>query len=200
MILAKVILIKILELGKKYWKLLLAASLGALFLLRAQGCYYKVFPPKNTGSDPNKAVVVVLPKGDKEVITVNPTNGTTTVTTGKGTTTVNGTRGTTIEVKTDGTVKVTEKTIGFCHNIMIGAAANNTGMKGTVGLEWFFYKRLDLISGLGADKYLSHTALFTALGYTPVNKIFHGNTSIWIGGSYDANANKSIIAGVSVRI
>jgi hypothetical protein len=199
MIILLAILTKTYNFVKLHWKVVLAAILGALFVLKAQGCYHKLVPSK-PNSGPSSPTTKPLPKGDKEVITVNPTNGTTTVTTGKGTTTVNGTRGTTIEVKTDGTVKVTEKTIGFCHNIMIGAAVNNTGVKGTVGLEWFFYKRLDLISGIGADKYLSHTAVFTGIGYTPVNKIFHGNTSIWIGGSMDTTATKSIMAGFSVRI
>lgn len=185
---------------KKYWKLILAALFGALFLLKAQGCYHKIVPQKPISSPSSPIVAPVLPKDDKEIIKVDPTHGTTTVTNDKGTTVVNGTRGTTIEIKKDGTVKVTEKTIGFCHNIVLGAAINNTGPKGTVGLEWFFYKRLDLISGIGADKYLSHTAGFTSVGYTPVNKIFHGNTSFWIGGSIDTTGTKSVMSGFSVRI
>lgn len=175
-------------------------TLGVFFLLNsARGCYHKIVPQKPI-SGPSAPIVPVLPKDDKEIITTNPTNGTTTVTNANGSTTVTGTRGTTIEIKKDGTVKVTEKTIGFCHNIMIGAAVNNTGVKGTVGLEWFFYKKLDVLSGVGADKYLSHTAGFTSIGYTPVNKIFHGNTSFWLGGSIDTTGTKSVITGFSVRI
>lgn len=191
------ILSKIKDFVVKYWRQLLFVGLGAFLMLKAQGCYHKVFPSKQPVSGPTTPV---LPKGDKEVITTNPTEGTTTITTDKGSTTVTGTRGTTIEVKKNGQVVVHEKTIGFCHNLMIGAAVNNTGVKGIVGLEWFFYKKLDVISGLGADKYLSHTAGFTSIGYSPVNRIFHGNTSFWVGGSIDTTGTKSVMTGFSVRI
>jgi hypothetical protein len=196
------ILTKIKNFIFKYWKQLLLVSLGAFLMLKAQGCAKKLFPPKTPISGPSSPIAKqpVLPKDDKEIITTNSIEGTTTVTNSQGSTTVTGTRGTTIEIKKDGTVKVTEKTVGFCHNIVLGAAVNNTGPKGTLGLEWFFYKRLDVISGLGADKYISHTAGFTSIGYTPINKVFHGNTSFWIGGSIDTTGTKSVITGFSVRI
>src|SRR5229473_7954622 len=163
MITILVALTKIKDFVVKYWKQLLFVSLGAFLMLKAQGCYHKVFPPKNPISGPSNPTVKPLPKDDKERIVVDPTHGTTTITDDKGTTVVTGTRETVVDIKKNGQVVVHEKTIGFCHNLAVGAGINNTGVKGTLGLEWFFYKRLDLISGIGADKYLSHTALFTAI-------------------------------------
>lgn len=181
----------------KYWKQLLLVLLGIFITLKFQSCAGCRKPQTNSPTTP---VSKPLPPDVKEIITTNPTTGTTTVQTPTGTTTVTGTRGTTVTIKKDGQIIVKEKTIGFCHNLMLGAAVNNTGPKGTAGLEWFFYKRLDVISGLGADKYLSHTALFTSVGYTPVNKVFHGNTSFWLGGSVDTTGTKSVMTGFSVRI
>ena len=193
------VLNKIKDLVAKYWRQLLLVALGAILVLKAQGCAHKLFPPKTPVSGPTTPTSKPLPKDDKEIITVNDTNHTTTIQTDKDTTVVTGGRKTTVTVKKDGTVVVKEKTIGFCHNLMLGAAANNTGPKGTIGLEWFFYKKLDIISGIGADKYLNHTAGFTSVGYTPINKFFHGGTSFWVGGSIDLNATKSVIVGFSIR-
>lgn len=188
------LLTKIYNFIKLHWKIVLAAILGAVFFAKAQGCYHKVFPPKTPVSGPSAPI---LPKNDKEQIVVKDNQ--VQITTPKGTQTVDGTRGVIVDVKKDGTVKVTPKTHGWVLNPMLGFAGNNTGIKGTIGAEFYFYKKLDVLGGLGADKYISHTALFLGTGYTPENKFFH-NTSFWIGGSIDVKATKSVIIGTSVRI
>ena len=91
---------KIFNFIKLNWKAILMV-LGVFFLLStAKGCYHKIVPIKPV-SGPSSHTVPVLPKDDKEIITTNPTNGTTTVTNSQGSTTVTGTRGTTIEIKKD---------------------------------------------------------------------------------------------------
>jgi hypothetical protein len=192
------ILSKIKNFTVKHWKQLLLVGLGAFLALKVQGCAHKLFPPKKPVSGPSSpATGPVLPKNDREEIIVTPNK--TTVVTSSGTQTVTGTRGATIDVTNNGKIIVKEKTHGFVLNPMLGIAVNNTGLKGVVGTEVYFYKKLDLIVGLGADKYISHTSGFVAIGYTPQNKFFH-NTSFWIGPSIDLNNTKSIIAGVAVRI
>jgi hypothetical protein len=198
---AKTILINSWKLIKRHWKVVLSAILGAIFFVKAEGCYRRIFPPKQPNSGSSGTIVQpVLPKDVKEIIKVDNTKNTTKITTDKGTTTIDGSRETTIVVGKDGKIEVKSKTWGFCHNIALGAAVNNTGPKGTLGLEWFYWKRLDLLAGLGADKYLSNSLAFASLGYTPVNKIFHGNTSFWLGCSLDVSGTRSIITGFSVRI
>lgn len=199
--LLKTLASKTLNFIKLYWKQLLLVFLGVFITLKFQSCVGCRKPHQTPNSGPSSPTTQpVLPKGDKEVIKVDPTHGTTTITTDKGTTTVTGSRDTTVEVKDDGKVVVHSKTFGLCHNLMIGAGVNNTGVKGVAGFEWLYWKKLDLISGLGADKYLSHTALLTSVGYTPYNKIFHGNTSFWLGGSIDTTGTRSLMTGFAVRI
>ena len=190
------ILTKVLNFIKLHWRAILM-TLGVFFLLNsARGCYHKIVPQKPI-SGPSSPTTPILPKGDTEQIVVK--NNEVQVTTQKGTTVTNGNRGVTIDVKKDGSIVVTPKTHGFVLNPMLGAAVNNTGVKGVLGTELYFYKKLDLLGGIGVDKYLSHTSLFLALGYTPESKWIH-NTSIWIGPSIDTTGTKSLIVGVSVRI
>ena len=184
---------------KLHWKAILMA-LGVFFLLNsARGCYHKIVPSK-PNSGPTTPVSKPLPKDVKEIIKVDDTHNTTTITNDKGTTTINGSRETTIEVKKDGQIVVKNKTLGFCLNPMLGIGGNNTGIKGIVAAELFYYKKLDLISGIGADRYISHTALFLAVGYTPQNSILHGNTSFWVGPSIDVVGGRGVMFGVAVRI
>jgi hypothetical protein len=190
-------LIKIKDFVVKYWKQLLLVGLGAFLTLKAQGCAHKLFPPKTPVSGPSSPTTKPLPKNDTEQIVVK--NNEVEVTTTKGTTVVNGSRGVTVDVKKDGTVQVTPKTYGFVLNPLIGFGANNTGMKGIVGAEIFYYKKLDLIGGLGADKYFNHTAAFIAAGYCPENKFFH-NTTFWIGPMLDVNGTRGLMVGLAVRI
>jgi hypothetical protein len=192
------ILTKIFNFLKLHWKVVLAAILGAVFFAKAQGCYHKVFPSTQPISGPTSPTTQpTLPKNDKEQVIVK--NNQVQIVTSKGTQTVSGSRGVTVDIRKDDTVKVTPKIHGWVLNPMIGFAGNNTGIKGTLGAEFYFYKKLDFLGGLGADKYFSHTALFVGSGYTPENQFFH-NTSFWIGGSIDVKAAKSVIAGISVRI
>lgn len=192
------ILTKIFNFLKLHWKVVLAAILGAVFVLKAQGCAHKLFSSKKPISGPSSPISQpVLPKNDKEQVIVK--NNQVQIVTATGTQTVNGSRGVTVDIRKDGTIKVTPKTHGWVLNPMLGIAGNNTGLKGTLGAEIYFYKKLDVLGGIGADKYFSHTAGFIGCGYTPENNFFH-NTSFWIGGSIDVKVTKSIIAGVSVRI
>jgi hypothetical protein len=191
------ILTKIFNFIKLHWKVVLAAVLGAVFFAKAQGCYHRVFPSKQPVSGPSTPAVKPLPKDDRERIVVS--NNTVEVTTSRGTTSVNGSRGVTVDVKKDGTIQVTPKTHGFVLNPLIGFGVNNTGLKGIVGAEIYYYKKLDLIGGMGADQYLSHTAIFVAIGYCPENKLLH-NTNIWIGPMLDVTGSKGVMAGVTVRI
>lgn len=183
----------------KYWKQLLLVGLGAFLTLKVQGCAKKLFPGKTPISGPSSPTTPKLPKGDKEVITVDDTKHTTTITTDKGTTVVNGSRQTTIEIKNNGKVVVHNKTHGLCLNPMLGAGVNNTGAKGILAAEIGYWNKLDVVGGMGADKYLAHTAFFIAPGYTPNTKFFH-NTSFFVGPMIDVKGNKGIFLGFAARI
>jgi hypothetical protein len=191
------ILSKLWNFIKLHWKVVLAAIFGAIFFAKAQGCYHRVFPPKNPISGPTTPTVQPLPKDDKERIIVK--NNEVQITTPNGTQTVNGSRGVTVDIKKDDTIKVTPATHGFVLNPIIGFGINNTGVKGIVGAELYYYNKLDFIGGMGADNYLNHTAAFVAIGYCPESKVLH-NTNFWIGPMLDVTGSKGIIAGVSVRI
>jgi hypothetical protein len=177
-------LIKILELLKKYWKLALALAFAGVVAFKVHGCDKKHMQPPTQ---------VVLPPKDKEQIIVK--NNEVTVITQKGTTVTNGSRGVTIDVKKDGSVVVTPKTHGFVLNPMLGAGINSTGPKITVGAEVYYYKKLDLLVGIGADKYIANTVGFAGIGYTPESKWIH-NTSFYVGYA----SNHSVMAGFAIRI
>ena len=181
----------------KYWKQLLLVGLGVFLTLKVQGCAHKLFPSKNPNLSPSTPVVAPLPKNDKERIIVNGNQ--VIVQTPTSTQVVNGSRGATVEVTKDNKIVVTEKTHGFVLNPLIGFGGNNTGMKGVVGAEIYYYKKLDLIGGMGADKYLNHTAVFIALGYCPENKWLH-NTTFGVGPSIDFGSIRGIMFIAAVRI
>ena len=166
-------------------------------LLHLKGCH------KKGTTNPSNPTNVKLPITDKEEIIVSNNQVQVVSRNASGQTvvkTVTGTRGAKVEVKKDGTIKVTEKTHGWALNPMLGAGINSTGPKAVIAYEIYYYKKLDLIGGMGADKFFSHTAFFAAVGYTPINKFFHGNTSFWIGPMMDVGGGKGVMAGFALRI
>jgi len=197
LLMLKTLASKILNWAKAHWKQLLLVLLGVFLTLKMQSCVGCRKPNGTPVSGPSTPVVSPLPKNDKERVIVNGNQ--VIVQTPTDVKVVTGTRGAVVEVTKDNKIIVKEKTHGFVLNPLIGFGGNNTGMKGVVGAEVYYYKKLDLIGGMGADKYLEHTSVFVALGYTPQTKILH-NTILWGGPSIDLAGVRGIMVGVAVRI
>lgn len=189
------ILNKIKDFIVKYWKQLLLVGLGAFLMLKVQGCAHKLFPPKTPVSGPSSPTTQpVLPKDDREIINVDTQHNETTVTTEKGTTIVTGTRDVTVEVKKNGQVVVTEKTLGFECRPGLGAHISPDGGKLDLTLDLAYWKRVDGLVGIGTDfKNVSNTEAFVAAAYQFSNKI--PNTSVYVG----VNQHKDPLIGLRVR-
>jgi hypothetical protein len=180
-------LLIILEFIKKHYKGFAAGALVLFLCLHVKSCEDEKIAAKNSPLPPNVT----------EKITVK--NNTVTIQTPTTIKTISGVREGTLTIMKDGNTKLDLKDHGFVLNPIIGFGANGTGMKGIVGAELYYYKKLDLIGGVAADQDLSHAGAFVALGYCPENKFFH-NSTFWIGPMMDVSGSKGIAAGVAVRI
>ncbi len=188
-------LTKIYSFLKTHWKAILMV-LGVFFLLNsARGCYHKIVSPR-LHFGPSSPIVTPLPKDTKERISVK--NGIVTIQTPTETKVIEGVREGSVDIKNDGKVILNVKNHGFSLVPQIGVAVNSTGPKITVGTEIYYWNKLSLLSGLGVDKYIKNTCVYLGLGWTP-NKIIH-HTSLWIGGSIDTQASKSVVVGVAIKI
>jgi hypothetical protein len=180
-------LLIIFEFIRKHYKAFAAGALVLFLCLHVKSCEDEKIAAKSSPLPPNVT----------EKITVK--NNTVTIQTPTKTQTINGAREGSITIMKDGKVVTSIKNHGFVLNPILGIGVNNTGVKGIVGAEIYYWNKLDVIGGMGADTYLSHTALFAALGYCPENRFFH-NTNFWIGPMLDVTGSKGVMAGVSVRI
>jgi hypothetical protein len=90
----------------------------------------------------------VLPHGDTQQIIVDPIHHNITIVTPQGAhTTTLPDHPSTFDVHADGTVKVTAKQFGFEHIPFVGFGYG-AGLSSTIGLDFLYWKRLDLSSAL----------------------------------------------------
>lgn len=125
----------------RYKLIAIAAILGAVFMWGRHS--------KTSLQSPKTPAV--LPANDREQIIVNPDNHTLTIVKPTGNEVLHlPDRTSTIDIKKDGTVSVTSPQFGMEHKVFIGGVFSDYARVG-VGLDGFYWKRLDL--GLGiADR------------------------------------------------
>lgn len=156
---------------KKYFKIACA-----VFLLGVAGYYlykHNVKVDKNISS-------TVLPTNDQAKIIINEAKHTITTVTSKGSTTQYLSSTAAIEVGKNGIVKVIERTWGFEKAPYAGFGYSN-GLRGQVGMDWFYWHRFDVGAGLQSDfKNLNTTAANLNISYN-----FYSHTSIAMSYSTD---------------
>lgn len=126
-------------------------------------------------SGPNVVVPAVLPQNDIEQIRVNPDTHQLIITTAKGTQMVTlPDRTSTIDVLKNGSVKVTSPQLGLEHHLFMGVLGSDHTRIG-VGLDGFYYKKLDL--GLGiADQ----VGTYTPIAFVKATYNIKGNMQVGI--------------------
>ena len=177
-------LIKIVELIKNHYRGFLIGVGLTLFALFVHSCDKKHYAPKPA---------IILPPNDKEIINVQPNK--VTVTTNKGTQTITGSRDTKVEVKKDGTVVVTEKTMGLEHQIGADVYGGKEGLGVGLDLRFAYYKNFDALTGIGYLPTAHKLDLWLGCSYT-IHNSWMSNTAVYVG--YSATS-KAPVAGVSLR-
>jgi hypothetical protein len=180
-------LIKTLELIKTHWRGFLLGIFVAFLCLKVHSCdrkHYENHPP--VASKP------ILPKDDKEQIIVK--NGKVEVITSKGVQTVTGSRETIVNIKKDGTIKVSEQTHGFEHQVGFNGYISKD-MNIGLDLRYFYYKQFDAMMGIGYAPQTKHLDGWLGLGYTTVTS-WTSNTTVFMGYS---PINHAAVAGISLR-
>ena len=127
-----------------------------------------------------------------EKVTVK--NGTVTIQTPSRTKSISGIREGSLTIMKDGTSKLDVKTNGWEHEVGMNGFINADG--GALGLDLrvYYYKKVDIMSGLGYAPRTRRLDAWIGLGYTPQTS-WISNTTIFVGYSVHNNP----IAGISVR-
>ena len=150
--------------------------------LKVQSCTKAKYAPKP-----------VLDPKTKEQIVIK--NNQVQVTTDKGTTTINGSRETKVDIQKDGTVKITEKTLGWEHQIGANAYGGRDGLGVGLDLRFAYYKNFDALTGIGYLPQNHKLDLWLGASYT-IHNSWVSNTALFMGYSIMSHAP---VAGLSLR-
>lgn len=166
---------------KLRWKLLLTAILWGWF-------YWMYKQAKGLDNPPS----TLLPKNDIVRITVDPDKHHLRIEqpNRKLVDTFLPDRASTFEVKTDGTLKVTSSQFGFERHFFLGVFGSEFLRFGG-GLDFFYWKRIDVGIGAAINTTLNHPIAFGKIGY-----VIYDNVSLGI--MYDSTQH--VGAALTIRI
>lgn len=139
--------------------------------------------------------VPTLKPDEREQVLVNNLTHQVTIVTDKGVTQVSGVRRTLISVKKDGNVAVTIKDKGLTLEPGLSVSVTDHGPRAGFDFGVAYYKRLDLIVGVGFNNKLADTRGYLAVGYTP-KTAWLSNVDFFAG----ITTEKTPIVGVRVRL
>ncbi len=180
------LLVNVLAFVKSYWKQIILVTVGVIATLNIQSCYHKIFPPKPS------PVSTTLPSNVKYRVTVK--GDSVTIQTPTGTKTIVGVRGGTLDITTDDKIDLKVRDKGWDPRFGFNGYIGSDG--GAFGFDFrpFYWKRVDLLTGIGYMPKKEQLDCWFGVGYTPATSMF-SNTTVFVGYS----VRKSPVAGISVR-
>ena len=167
---------------KRHYKGFLSGLAVLALCLYVRGCTKEQDEAKHSPLPPNV------------VERVSVKHGTVTLETQSGLKKISGVREGSLTIYKDGTSKLDVKTHGWEHEVGMNGFVNSDG--GALGLDLraYYWKKADLMVGLGYSPKTDRFDLWVGLGYTPQTS-WVSNTTFFVGYSVHNNP----VAGISVR-
>ncbi len=175
-------LITVTEFIKRHYKGFLSGAGILALCLYVRGCTKEQEEAKHSPLPPNV------------VERVSVKNGTVTLQTQSGLKRISGVREGSLDIMKDGTTKLSVKTNGWEHEVGMNGFVNRDG--GALGLDLraYYWKKVDLMVGLGYSPKTDRFDAWIGVGYTPQTS-WVSNTTAFVGYSVRNN----IVAGISVK-